>query len=96
MLLRHEWLGVAESHSGGSRPTIHNPIAKEAMSKVKVPIEHAVARSTVRLLAAKTGTPSFATGTGFFYRKMAFIARISSVTQDCPKSGFHGLNLLIL
>lgn len=38
------------------------------MSTNKMPIEHAVARSTVRLQAGKTGAPATMTGTGFFYQ----------------------------
>jgi S1-C subfamily serine protease len=48
----------------------------------KMPVEHALVRSTVRLLAGKNGAPPTSTGTGFFYKvTVGALAKVLIVTN---------------
>ena len=64
------------------------------MTPAKMPVEHALVRSTVRLMAGANGKPPTSTGTGFFYKVIHPTAGIGKVLIVTNKHVVRGAEVI--
>lgn len=64
------------------------------MTPAKMPIEHALVRSTVRLLAGLSGAPPTSVGTGFFYKIVHPTANIGKILIVTNKHVVRGAEVI--